>query len=117
MKLIIAGSRNFTDYKKLCEECNHILQDQTNIEIVSGAHYKGADNLGEKYAAEKGFPLTKFPADWNRYGKSAGPKRNQQMANYADVLIAFWDGKSKGSLNMINEAKKTNLSIKVIHDE
>ena len=58
MKVIIAGSRTFTDYKKLCEICDYILQDQTDIEIVSGAYFKGADLLGEKYAAEKGFRLT-----------------------------------------------------------
>ncbi|RXP52466.1 DUF2493 domain-containing protein [Lutibacter sp. HS1-25] len=111
MKLIIAGSRTFTNYQKLKQTCDYILQDKTNIEIVSGAHTKGADFLGEKYAAEKGFQLTKFPADWKRYRKAAGPKRNQQMANYADALIAFWDGKSKGTLNMINLAEQNNLKV------
>jgi len=91
MKLIIAGSRTFTNYKKLCEVCDQILQDQTDVEIVSGAYYKGADFLGEKYAAEKGFQLTKFPADWKRFGRAARPKRNKQMAIYAAALIAFWD--------------------------
>ena len=60
MKIIIAGSRTFTDYKKLYEICDNILKDQTDVEIVSGGYYKGADKLGEQYAAEKGFPLTKF---------------------------------------------------------
>jgi hypothetical protein len=115
MKVIIAGSRNFTDFKKLCEACNGLLQDQTNIEIVSGAHYKGADKLGEKYAAEKGFPLTKFPADWNRYGKAAGPKRNLQMAIFADALIAFWDGKSRGTCSMIRLAEKQKLQVNVYY--
>mgnify|MGYP001144912671 FL=1 len=111
MKIIIAGGRNFTDYKKLCEVCDHILQDQTNVEIVSGAYYKGADKLGEQYTAEKGFRLTKFPADWKRFGRAAGPKRNEQMANYADALIAFWDGKSKGTKHMINLARSRNLNV------
>ena len=111
MKIIIAGSRTFTDYKKLCAQCDKILQDQNTIEIVSGAYYKGADKLGEKYAAEKGFKLTKFPADWNRFGRAAGPKRNKQMANYADVLIAFWDGKSRGTKNMIEVAKSNHLNV------
>ncbi|GGK46504.1 MULTISPECIES: DUF2493 domain-containing protein [Flavobacteriaceae] len=73
MKLIIAGSRIFTNYKILKKACDQFLQSQNNIEIVSGAYYKGADKLGEKYAAEKGFKLTKFPADWNRFGKAVGP--------------------------------------------
>ncbi|RXP46194.1 DUF2493 domain-containing protein [Lutibacter sp. HS1-25] len=115
MKIIIAGSRTFTDYKKLFEVCDLFLQDQTVIEIVSGAYNKGADKLGEKYAAKKGFQLTKFPADWKRYKRAAGPKRNQQMANYADALIAFWDGKSRGTKNMLNLAKQAQLKIKVIY--
>lgn len=113
MKLIIAGSRTFNDYKKLCAECDNILQDQTNIEIVSGAHYKGADKLGEQYAKERGYKLTLFPANWNKYGKSAGPKRNLQMAEYADMLIAFWDGKSKGTGNMIDLAKQSKLRVTI----
>ncbi len=110
MKLIIAGSRTFTDYKKLCAECDNILQDQTNIEIVSGAYYKGADKLGEQYAKERRYKLTKFPADWKRFGRAAGPKRNEQMANYADTLIAFWDGNSKGTKHMIQIAESKGLN-------
>ena len=117
MKIIIAGSRTFNDYKKLCEICNHILQDQTYVEVVSGAYYKGTDKLGEQYAAEKGFSLTKFAADWKSYGKAAGPKRNEQMANYADALIAFWDGKSKGTLHMVEVARKKSLIVKLINFE
>jgi hypothetical protein len=100
MKIIIAGGRNFTDYKKLYQVCDQLLQDQTTIEIVSGAHYKGAGKLGEQYAKEKGYKITQFSADWNKFGKATGPKRNQEMANYADALIAFWDGKSKGTKHM-----------------
>ena len=70
MKLIIAGSRTFNDYKKLCTECDNILQDQNNVEIVSGAYYKGADKLGEQYAKERGYKITKFPADWSKFGKA-----------------------------------------------
>jgi len=70
IKVIIAGGRNFDDFNKLCQVCDEFLQDQNNIEIVSGA-YKGADLLGEKYAAERNYPIKQFPADWRRYGKSA----------------------------------------------
>ncbi|MFD0762743.1 DUF2493 domain-containing protein [Lutibacter aestuarii] len=113
MKLIIAGTRTFNDYKKLCTECDNILQDQNNIEIVSGAYYRGADKLGEQYAKERGYKIIRFPADWNKYGRAAGPKRNQQMANYADALIAFWDGKSRGTKNMIDLSKQLGLYLKI----
>ena len=114
MKLIIAGSRNFTDYQKLKTECDQFLQEHKNIEIVSGGYYKGADKLGIQYANEKGFDLIKFSAEWNKFGKAAGPKRNKEMARYADALIAFWDGKTKGTKSMINLAKKEALIIKII---
>lgn len=115
MKLIIAGSRNFTNYQKLRKACDHFLQDQNNIEIVSGAYYRGADKLGEQYAKEKGYKLTQFPANWERFGKAAGPKRNQQMANYGDALIAFWDEKSKGTKNMIGLANQNNLKVRIYY--
>ena len=115
MKVIIAGSREFNDYDKLCKFCDHILQNQKEIEIVSGTA-KGADKLGEKYATEKGYSIKRFPADWN-IGKSAGYLRNKEMAEYADALIAFWDGKSKGTKNMIDLAKKNNLKIKICNYE
>jgi hypothetical protein len=114
MKIIIAGSRTFTDYQKLSEVCDQFLQDQTDIEIVSGAYYKGADKLGEQYAKERGFKITQFPADWKRFGRAAGPKRNEQMANYANALIAFWDGKSKGTLNMIDKANSFDLRLIIV---
>ena len=90
-----------------------ILSNKTSIEIVSGAA-NGADKLGEKYASEKEYSIKQFPADWNKYGKSAGYKRNEEMARYADALIAFWDGESKGTKHMIDLANKYNLKINII---
>lgn len=112
MKVIIAGSRDFSDYDVLKNYCNEILSDKTEIEIVSGVA-KGADLLGEKYAEEFGYPVKKFPADW-RFGRGAGHIRNTQMANYADTLIAFWNGKSKGTKHMIETAKEKGLSINIL---
>ena len=113
MKVIIAGGRNFRDYDKLRESCDNILVNQKEIEIVSGTA-AGADTLGERYAQEKGYEVKKFPAQWDLYGKSAGYKRNQQMAEYADGLIAFWDGKSRGTKHMIDIATNKGLKVRVI---
>lgn len=113
MKVIIAGGRDFNDYKLLFEKCEIILSKQKDVEIVSGTA-RGADELGEKYAKEKSFKIKHFPADWEKYKKGAGYIRNKQMAEYADYLISFWDGKSKGTKHMIDLAKEYNLSIRVI---
>ena len=113
IKVIIAGGRDFDDFNKLCQVCDEFLKDQKDIEIVSGA-YKGADLLGERYAAERNHTIKQFPADWRRYGKSAGLKRNNEMAAYADALIAFWDGESKGTKHMIDLATQADLKVKVI---
>jgi hypothetical protein len=111
MKVIIAGSRDFDDYNELCMFCDHVLQNQTDIEIVSGTA-KGADQLGERYAIERGYKITRFPADWDK-GRSAGYIRNEEMAKYGDALIAFWNGMSKGTEHMINLAKQYNLKIRI----
>ena len=104
MRVIIAGGRDFNNYPLLFEKCNNILISQTNIEIVSGCA-KGADVLGEKYAKEHNYPIKQFPANWDKFGKSAGYKRNEEMANYANALIAFWDKRSIGTKHMIDLAK------------
>lgn len=110
-KVIIAGTRNFNDYRMLCEYVDFKLSNiKDDIEIVSG-RCRGADLLGEKYAIERGYKLKTFPAEWSRYGMSAGVRRNKEMARYADALIVFWDGESKGTTNMIIEAKKEGLKI------
>lgn len=115
-RVIIAGTRTFTDYTLLQRECNHLLSEKQrthNIIVVSGTA-RGADTLGERYARERGFQLRRFPADWDKDGKKAGMLRNYRMADNADALIAFWDGTSRGTANMIDIARKKNLPVRVI---
>ena len=114
-KDIIAGCRDFTDYELLREKCDYHLQNLRleDIVIVSG-HASGADSLGERYAQERGFQLETYPADWQAHGRAAGPIRNAKMANVAHALIAFWDGKSRGTKNMIETARKYNLKVAVV---
>lgn len=114
MKLIIAGGRNFTNYDLLCEEVGKLTSEISEVEIVSGGA-KGADMLGEHYAIDNNLQVKRFPADWERYGKAAGFKRNAEMAQYADHCICFWDGQSKGTGHMINLAKKSGLKVKVVN--
>jgi hypothetical protein len=116
MKVIIAGGRNFNDYEKLCSYCDYLLQNKDDIEIVSGTA-KGADKLGERYANERGYPIKRFPADWGTFGNRAGYLRNEEMAEYGDALIAFWDGESKGTQHMIRIASKKSLEIRIYRYE
>lgn len=80
--------------------------------VVSGGA-TGADTHGEHWCAERGIPWSVFRPDWAQYGRAAGPIRNRLMAENADALIAVWDGKSKGTANMIQEAEKRGLRVYV----
>lgn len=116
-RVIIAGSRDFADYHLLCEKCDRVLSRISigcHIVIVSGTA-RGADRLGERYARERGYELRRFPADWQTYGKQAGYLRNRQMSENADVLIAFWDGQSRGTKSMIDLANHRGLGVCVIN--
>lgn len=128
VRIIIAGGRDFSDYELLKKSVHDIIYDLVydgrctcyTCEIVSGTA-RGADQLGERLAAEDGFSLKRFPADWNTYGKRAGYLRNEQMAKYAvsdghyGVLVAFWDGVSRGTKHMIDLANKHGLEVHVIN--
>jgi hypothetical protein len=92
------------------------LSNKELVTVISGTA-KGADTLGERYAIENDFELLKYPADWEQFGKSAGYKRNQQMAEIADGVIAFWDGKSKGTNHMINIANEKKIRVVVVKYE
>ena len=115
-RLVIAGSRDFNDYALLSKAVDKHLGDKVDdakIIIISGTA-PGADQLGERYAKEKGYKLECYPADWGHYGKAAGPVRNMNMANVADGVIVFWDGESSGTKNMIETAKAKNIPCTVV---
>ena len=110
MKVVIAGSRDITDYDillKAIKECPFEI-----TEVISG-RARGVDTLGEKYAEDYGLKLHLFPADWKKYRNAAGPIRNAQMADFADVVLCVWDGKSSGTKDMMNQAKKRGLPLYV----
>ena len=134
VRIIIAGSREFESYnvlntfmnktirelKETFEGIPNISFDKDNIQVVSGGA-KGADKLGEQWAIKHKLPFIRFVPKWDIHGKYAGILRNKDMASYASgseeeiepfgILIAFWDGKSYGTKNMIIEAKKKNLMV------
>lgn len=113
MKVIIAGSRGYRWSESMVERIDNLLRNQANVVIVSGGA-RGADEFGEKYAQYHSYRVERYPADWDRFGKSAGYRRNMQMAEAADAAIVIWDGKSPGSRHMIDIMKKAGKPTRVI---
>lgn len=112
-RVIVAGGRDFNNYAGLAASLDYLLKNiNDEIQIVCGMA-RGADKLGEQYAKERGYKVLYMPADWDIDGRSAGFKRNIKMAEYADALVAFWDGKSPGTRHMIETAKSKGLDIRV----
>ncbi len=114
-KVIIAGGRDFNNYELLKTKCDYYLSNLDNAEIVviSGAA-RGADSLGEQYAKERGYKIDSHPADWDKYGKSAGYRRNKEMVDIASAAICFWDGKSKGTKHTIDLCKDKGIPYKIV---
>jgi len=124
LRVIIAGSRDFNDYELLKREVLNILNQDNRpkefIKIVSSGA-RSTDRLGEQFAKEFGFEIKQFLANWDGLGKRAGYVRNADMAKFAcadgnyGMLIAFWDGKSKGTKHMIDLAKRYGLDVHVVN--
>lgn len=115
---LVVGSRTFDNYDMLKQELDAQLADKSSITVVSGGA-KGADSLAERYAKEKGYLVEVFKADWKKYGRAAGPIRNEEMQKFISqfsdrVCIAFWDGKSKGTQSNFNLAKKYCNPLKIV---
>ena len=114
MKVIVAGSRTIVSYTLVA----NAIQDSgfKVTEVISGTA-RGVDQLGELWAKNQTppIPVRRFPANWNRYGRTAGMKRNEEMANYAEALVAVWDGKSKGTRGMIRIAQEKGLRVHAVN--
>ena len=110
MKVIIAGGREITDYELVLQA---VLNAGFDITAVVSGGARGVDSMGERFAAEAKLQLFKFPADWDKHGRAAGPIRNQVMGDFADALIAIWDGQSRGTKHMIDYATKKGLKVYV----
>ena len=129
LRIIVAGSRDFNNYQLLSDTLMKYLEDidftdnvdnPSQVKFVSGTA-RGADVLGEQFAYTWGYEVKRFPADWDGLGKRAGYVRNAEMAKFAiadgnyGMLIAFWDGKSKGTKHMIDLANKHGLEVHIVN--
>lgn len=114
-KVIVAGSRDFTDYQLLEQKLNYYFSKRKvqDILIISGMA-RGTDKLAVKYAIKNSVSHHPMPALWDMFGKRAGYLRNECMADMADALIAFWDGVSKGTKHMIDAALERGIPVRVV---
>lgn len=108
MRVIVAGSRTITDYNVVKEA---VESSQFEITCIISGGARGVDDLAVEYGQRNNINVEVYRADWTKYGRSAGPIRNTEMARIADALIAIWDGESPGTRNMIDTAKKYKLDI------
>ena len=112
MKVAIVGSRNFSDYETLENAVNRLCGSGIACIISGGA--KGADSLAKQYAQKFAIPIKVFKPDWKQYGRGAGVVRNRDIVSHADVVIAFWDGVSKGTASSIKLAQEMNKMVHVV---
>lgn len=115
MKVLVCGSRHFNDYELLRRTLDEIHTSGPIKEIIEG-EAKGADRLSVEWAVQNDVPTKRFPANWDVHGKRAGPIRNHQMLKEGkpDMAVAFWDGKSSGTGNMIDIAQEAGLPVKIV---
>ena len=110
-KVVIGGCRDYNDYVFFKSCIDAILKNEKDeITIISG-HCSGVDLMGERYAAENGINIEIIFPEWAKYGRAAGPIRNKKMVEAADLIIAFWDGISKGTRSLIKYAQDNKKEV------
>ncbi len=114
-RIVVAGCRdydNYTETKKYIDFCISDIKNKYTLVFVSGG-CRGADALGERYAREHGYEIERYPAEWEKYGRAAGPMRNRKMAEISDFIICFWDGQSRGTKTMIDAATVLHKPVRI----
>ena len=112
MKLAVVGSRDFNDYGMAEEAIGKLVLKNSITELVSGGA-GGADQLAERYAREHSIPITVFEPDWELQKRGAGHRRNEKIVSAADMVLAFWDGKSKGTKHTLDLACRLGKEVRI----
>lgn len=113
MKIIIAGSRTFDDFALLEKTMDRLTRKLKKVIVLSGTA-EGADALGEKWAYSRWHTVMRYHPEWDRHGKKAGAIRNAEMVKDADGLIAFWDGESPGTADVLCKARRKGIKVKIV---
>lgn len=109
MNVAIVGCRTSKDYKFF----KNNLPDLNITRIISGGS-SGIDSLAKRYALEENIEYMEFLPDWNTHGLAAGPIRNKKIVDAAEYMVAFWDGKSKGTKSAIKLAKQKGIPVEIV---
>lgn len=110
MKVAVVGSRSFSNYALLETH----LSQLTDVELLVSGGARGADRLGEEWARRHGVNTLIFKPDWKKHGKGAGFIRNRQIVGNADLVIAFWDGASRGTLHTVETARRQGVEVQLV---
>ena len=113
LSVAVVGSRSFDDRELLERVLDHLLNHLRIRQIVSGGA-RGADALAEQWARERGIPCRVYLPDWQKHGRAAGPIRNRKIVRDADLVVAFWDGQSRGTKDTIEQAERQNVPVIII---
>jgi len=118
MRILVCGSRAWTDELIIMRELAQFAR-AFGVEVVIEGGASGADAIGKRAATKLDIPVLTFPADWKRHGRAAGPIRNKQMLDEGkpDQVLAFWDGRSRGTNNMIEISRSAGIPVKVVRQE
>lgn len=121
MKLLVCGDRNWTDYDFIAESLDQVSVSNGYIELLIHGAARGADTLAAQYAERRGIPILPIPANWAKYGPSAGPIRNRQMLKDGepDLVVAFHDSieQSKGTKDMLKAATAASIRTRLFKHE
>lgn len=114
MRVLVCGSRHFKD-----EDLMEKVLDEFRISTIIEGEARGADVMARQYGERRNIPVEPFPADWNKYGKAAGPIRNSQMLKEGrpDLVIAFKYEGSRGTQNMIDQAKRKGIEVHEVNPQ
>lgn len=120
-RVLVTGSRTWTNGAAIAGALSSLLDLNEPITIVHGACKRGADDIAHRLANALGLGIERHPADWKTHGRGAGPIRNRDMVDSldpaTDLVLAFWDGKSPGTLNTIELARDRHVTVKVFKSD
>lgn len=115
IRLIVAGSRGLNDYQTVKTAIDDLASRGMVISAIIEGTALGVDRLASRYAVEHGIENIRVPAEWNLYHRGAGVVRNRKMAEMGDALLALWDGKSRGTRDMIKAANSVGIPVTVVY--